>query len=65
MSRQEILDQIEQAFGSVPGYFADAPDIALEQMWATTGWLNSDSALAARDKVLVAFGAAAAIHCEY
>ncbi len=49
----------------MPGYLADAPDVALEQMWATTGWFNIDSALSARDKVLVAFGAAAATHCEY
>jgi hypothetical protein len=65
MSRQEILDQIEQAYGFVPGFFAGTPDIALEQWWNELGWQQSDSALSARDKVLVSFGAAAAIHCEY
>jgi len=65
VSREEILGQIEQAFGSVTSVYADAPDIVLEQMWTTIGWLNSDSALSPRDKALVAFGAAAAIHCEY
>ena len=65
MSRQEILNQITQAFGFVPDYFGKAPDIVLEQWWTGLGWLQSDSALSARDKVLVAFGAAAAIHCEY
>jgi hypothetical protein len=65
MSRQEILGQIEEAFGSVPGWFSDAPDAILEQLWTSIGWVNSDSALSGREKVLVAFGAAAAIHCEY
>jgi hypothetical protein len=65
MSRQEILGQVKQAFGFVPGFFAEAPDIVLEQWWAGLGWLQSDSAISARDKVLVAFGASAAIHCEY
>ena len=65
MSRQEILDQIQQAYGFVPGFFAEAPDIVLEQWWTQAGWLQSDTALSGRDKALVAFGAAAAIHCEY
>ena len=65
MTRQEILDQIEQAFGLVPGQFLGAPDHALERWWADLSWVATDTALTARDKVLVAFGAAAAIHCEY
>ena len=65
MSRQEIHDQVEQAFGFVPGFWEGAPDAVLEQWWALFGWLQADSALSARDKVLIAFGAAAAIHCQY
>ena len=65
MIRQEILNQIEAAFGSVPGWYRGMPDAALEQHWTTLGWVLSDSALSGRDKALVAFGAAAAIHCEY
>ena len=65
MSRQEILDQIKEAYGFVPGFFASASDFVLEQWWAAMGWLQSDSVLSARDKVLVSFGAAAAVHCEY
>ena len=65
MSRQEILDQIEQAFGLVPGFWGGAPDVVLEQWWSGIGWVLGDSKLVARDKALVAFGAAAAIHCEY
>ena len=65
MSRQEILDQITQAFGFVPDFLGQAPDAMLEQWWTELGWLQSDAALSARDKALVAFGASAAIHCEY
>jgi hypothetical protein len=65
MSRQEILDQIEQAFGFVPGYLVSASDHILEKWWSELAWHQSDSALSARDKALVSFGAAAAIHCEY
>ena len=65
MTRQEILGQIEQAFGFVPGTFGEAPDAVLEQWWSMMGWLSSDTKLVARDKALVAFGAAAAVHCEY
>ena len=65
MSRQKILGQIKQTFGLVPDYFSRAPDVVLEQWWTDLGWLQSDSALSAHEKVLVAFGAAAAIHCQY
>ncbi len=65
MSRQEIFGQITQAFGFVPDSFGQAPDAVLEQYWSLIGWVLSDTKLLARDKALVAFGAAAAIHCEY
>ena len=65
MSRQEILDQITQAFGFVPEHCDKAPDVVLDQFWSLLGWLLSDTKLLGRDKALVAFGAAAAIHCEY
>ncbi len=41
------------------------PDPVLDQYWATLSWVLSDSALTARDKALVAFGAASATHCGY
>ncbi len=65
MSRQETLNQITQTFGFVPDSFGQAPDAVLEQYWSLIGWMLSDTKLLARDKALVAFGAAAAIHCEY
>lgn len=65
MARQEILEQVKQALGSVPGWIDGMPDAILEQTWSLLSWLLSDSKLSARDKALVAFGAASAIHCEY
>ena len=64
-NRQEILDQFAQNFGLVPDYLAEMPDPGLEQYTNTLTWVLSDTALSARDKALVAFGAASAIHCPY
>jgi hypothetical protein len=64
-NRQEILDQFAQNFGLVPDYLNEMPDPVLEQYTNTLYWVLSDTALSARDKALVAFGAASAIHCAY
>jgi alkylhydroperoxidase/carboxymuconolactone decarboxylase family protein YurZ len=65
MARQNVLDQAKQSFGFVPGWLEEMPDAVLEQYWTTLGWVLSDTKLNARDKALVAFGAASALHCEY
>jgi hypothetical protein len=65
MSRQEVLEQVEQNFGIVPDFMGDMPEPVLEQYWTTLNWVMSDTKLTARDKALVAFGAATAIHCGY
>jgi hypothetical protein len=65
MTRQEILDQISQTLGAVPGWLDGLPDSQLEHQWGLTGWFLTDSKLTAREKALVAFGAAAADHCPY
>lgn len=65
MSRQEIVEQITQNFGFVPGLMDEMPDQVLEQYWSTLTWALGDTSLPARDKALVAFGAASAIHCPY
>ena len=65
MTRQEILNQISQTLGGVPGWLDGVPDPQLEHVWGHTLWFLSDSKLSARDKALAAFGAAAANHCEY
>ncbi len=65
MARQDILDQITQSFGFVPGLMDQMPDAVLEQYWTTLSWVLGETKLVARDKALVAFGAASAIHCAY
>ena len=65
MSRQQILDQFEQDFGLVPDFLEQMPDPILEQYSNTLNWVLSDTTLSGRDKALVAFGAASAIHCTY
>jgi alkylhydroperoxidase/carboxymuconolactone decarboxylase family protein YurZ len=65
MSRQEILNQITQAFGFVPEAFGKAPDSVLEQYWSLMTFYLSDTKLSARDKALIGFGASSANHCEY
>ena len=65
MTRPQITEQLQQAFGFVPGWMEAMPDAVLDQYWTTLSWVLSDTALSGRDKALVAFGAAAATHCEY
>jgi alkylhydroperoxidase/carboxymuconolactone decarboxylase family protein YurZ len=65
VARQEILDQFEQNFGLVPDFLREMPEPILEQYSSTLEWVTSDTTLSARDKALVAFGAASAIHCAY
>jgi hypothetical protein len=64
-NRQQILEQFAQNFGLVPDYLSEMPDPVLEQYTNTLNWVLSDTTLSARDKALVAFGAASAIHCPY
>jgi len=65
MARQDVLNQITQALGSVPGWLSGLPDPQLEYQWGLIAWFLGDSQLSARDKALVGFGAAASIHCPY
>ena len=65
MSRSEIVAQMTKAFGRLPSWIADAPDEVLAQYWSTLSWVLRDTALSGKEKALVAFGAAAATHCEF
>ena len=64
-NRQEILSEVTQMMGAVPGWLDGIPDSQLELQWGLIKWVLSDTALSARDKALVAFGAAEAVHCPY
>lgn len=65
MNRQEVLNEINQSMGFVPEWLSRLPDPELEHVWGETAWFLGDSRLTARDKALIGFGAAAAIHCPY
>ena len=65
MTRQEILNEISQGFGAVPGWVSDLPDNQLEDIWGFIKWEQTDTKLTAREKLLVAFGAAGGTHCPY
>jgi hypothetical protein len=65
MARQDILNEIEQTLGTAPEWLAGIPDPQLEHQWGLIRWLLSDTQLSSRDKALVAYGAAAAVHCPY
>jgi alkylhydroperoxidase/carboxymuconolactone decarboxylase family protein YurZ len=63
--REEVLDQVKKTMGVVPDWLKNLSDPQLEHIWGMTAWFLSDSRLSARDKALVAFGAATANHCPY
>jgi hypothetical protein len=65
VARQDVLNEIQQTMGSVPAWLDAIPDPQLEHQWGLIRWLLSDTQLSGRDKALVAFGAAAAVHCPY
>jgi hypothetical protein len=65
MTRQEIYDQIIQSMGTVPEWLKSMPDVPLEHSWGMLGWFMSDTKLSAKEKALVALGAATANHCQY
>ncbi len=65
MPKDAILAQITESFGFVPGLMQEMPEAVLEQYWGVLTWVLGDTSLSGRDKALVAFGAASAIHCPY
>lgn len=65
MARQDILKDVRELLGEVPGWIDTMPDDLLEHNWRQITWTLGDSALNAQQKALVAFGAAAAVRCPY
>jgi AhpD family alkylhydroperoxidase len=66
MSRSETERDIIQTLGQVPDFFKDMPDETLAREWAQ--WKEfqmTDTAISAREKQLIGFAVAAAIHCPY
>ncbi|MDA8387548.1 MAG: hypothetical protein M0Z58_02650 [Nitrospiraceae bacterium] len=65
MNKQEILKEVQEACGAAFDFMKEMPEAVLEQYWTMMKWVLKDTRLSSRDKALVAFGAAAAIHCPY
>lgn len=65
MTKQEILNDVTRTLGAVPGWLARLDGEQLEHTWGQQTWFMKDTKLSARDKALVAFGAASANHCAF
>jgi AhpD family alkylhydroperoxidase len=66
MSRSDIEREIEQTLGQVPPFFKSMPDETLERQWADFKQFQfGDTVLSAREKQLIGYAVAAAIHCPY
>ena len=66
MSRSDTERDIIETLGQVPVFFKEMPDATLEREWAQfKEFQMQDSAISAREKQLIGFAVAAAIHCPY
>jgi AhpD family alkylhydroperoxidase len=66
MSRSDTERDIIETLGQVPAFFASMPDETLEHEWAEFKRFQlEDTELTTREKELIGFGVAAAIHCPY
>ncbi len=65
MSRQQTVADITSTLGAVPEWLERMGDEQLENAWKAQVWFMKDTKLSARDKALVAFGAASANHCPF
>jgi AhpD family alkylhydroperoxidase len=66
MSRSDTERDIRETLGQIPDFFKEMPDDALAREWAQ--WKEfqlQDTAISAREKQLIGFAVAAAIHCPY
>ena len=66
MSRSDIEAEIREALGQVPSFFASMPDSTLENQWNEFKVFQmTDTKLTVREKQLIGYAVAAAIHCPY
>ena len=66
MSRSDTERDIRETLGQIPDFFKEMPDDTLAREWAQ--WKEfqlQDTAISAREKQLIGFAVAAAIHCPY
>ena len=66
MSRQDTEKDIVETLGQIPAFFASMPDATLERQWRQFKEFQlGDSVLTAREKQLIGYAVASAIHCPY
>ena len=66
MSRKDIEADIVATLGQIPDFFASMPDSTLERHWQDFKEFQlGDTVLSAREKHLIGYAVAAAIHCPY
>jgi AhpD family alkylhydroperoxidase len=66
MSRQDTEKDIVETLGQIPDFLASQPDSALERSWAEFKEFQlGDTVLTAREKHLIGYAVASAIHCPY
>ena len=67
MNKQDILKEIEESLGIVPGFFRSIPDESLAAEWELFKFatLNTDSPLKPKVRELIGISAAAARLCWY
>ena len=66
MSRRDVENEITQTVGQVPEFFKPLPDEQFEREWETFKEFQlGDTELTAREKHLIGYAVAAAIHCPY
>jgi AhpD family alkylhydroperoxidase len=66
MSRKDTEREIEEVLGQVPDFFKALPDDQFDREWETFKEFQlGDTQLSAREKHLIGYAVAAAIHCPY
>ena len=66
MSRSDTEKEIRETLGQIPSFFETMPDSTLENEWREFKVFQlSDTELSAREKHLIGYAVAAAIHCPY
>ncbi len=66
MSRQDTERDIIETLGQIPDFLATLPDATLDRQWAEFKEFQlGDTVLTAREKHLIGYAVASAIHCPY
>ena len=66
MSRSDVESDIRSTLGQVPSFFESMPDSTLENEWNEFKKFQlTDTELTVREKQLIGYAVAAAIHCPY